>query len=76
MKKEHGGLGVPELRDLDLCLLGSWVKRYIMDEGKLWRKVIDRKYYRRGNIFLLRQKICISFLEGCDLGCSGCKTWV
>jgi hypothetical protein len=29
MKKEYGGLGVPELRDLNLCLLMSWVKRYI-----------------------------------------------
>jgi hypothetical protein len=51
MKKEYDGLGVPELKDLNLCLLGSWVKRYIRDEGKLWREIIDRKYYRRGNIF-------------------------
>jgi hypothetical protein len=37
MKKEYGGLGIPSLKDLNLCLLGSWVKRFISDESKLWR---------------------------------------
>lgn len=44
MKKDQGGLGVPNLRDLNLCLLGSWVKRFIKDENKLWQKIIHRKY--------------------------------
>ena len=35
MKKEAGGLGIPDLRYLNLALLGSWVKRFIRDEGKL-----------------------------------------
>jgi hypothetical protein len=26
MRKEHGGLGVPRLKDLNLCMLGNWVK--------------------------------------------------
>jgi hypothetical protein len=51
MRKQYGGLGVPDLKDLNLCLLGSWVKRYFRDEGKLWKKVVDQKYCRRGNIF-------------------------
>jgi hypothetical protein len=38
MKKQYGRLGIPEIRDLNLCLLGSWVKRYVRDEGKLWRR--------------------------------------
>jgi hypothetical protein len=33
-EKQYGGLGVPCLKDLNLCLLGSWVKRFIRDEGK------------------------------------------
>jgi hypothetical protein len=33
--KKYGGLGIPDLKDLNLCLLGSWVKRFIKDEGKL-----------------------------------------
>jgi hypothetical protein len=28
MLKEFGGLGVPNLRDLNICLLASWIKRY------------------------------------------------
>jgi hypothetical protein len=51
MKKEFGGLGLPCLKDLNLCLLGSWVKRFIKDEGRLWRSVVEAKYYRSGNIF-------------------------
>jgi hypothetical protein len=35
IKKEHGGLGGPNLRDFNLRLLGSWLKRYISDENKL-----------------------------------------
>lgn len=42
MKKEHGGLAVPDLRDLNLALLGSWIRRYEENRNSLWRKVIDR----------------------------------
>jgi hypothetical protein len=35
MKKEFGGLGITCLKDLNLCLLGSWLKRFIRDEGRL-----------------------------------------
>jgi hypothetical protein len=37
MEKEYGGLGVPNIKDLNLCLLGSWVKRYIHEERNIWR---------------------------------------
>jgi hypothetical protein len=50
MKKEYGGLWVPNIKDLNLCLLGSWIKRFIRDEGKLWRDIVDKKYYKTGNI--------------------------
>jgi hypothetical protein len=51
MKKEFGGLGIPQLKDLNLCLLGSWVKRFIKDEGRLWRDIVEKKYCRHGNVF-------------------------
>src|SRR3954467_3050153 len=35
LKKEFGGLGIPDLGNVNLCLLGSWLKRYIADDGKL-----------------------------------------
>jgi hypothetical protein len=44
MKKEYGGLGVPDLRELNLCLLVSWIKRYAADKDKIWRLLIDFKY--------------------------------
>jgi hypothetical protein len=42
-KKKYGGLGVLNLKYLNLCLLGSWVKRFISDENKLWRGIIEEK---------------------------------
>jgi hypothetical protein len=44
MEKEYGGLGVPSIRELNLCLLGSWVKRYSIDKEKIWKMLIDFKY--------------------------------
>jgi hypothetical protein len=35
MKKEFGGLGIPNLKDLNLCLLESWIKHYIRAEGSI-----------------------------------------
>jgi hypothetical protein len=35
MKKDFGGLGIPNLQDLNICLIGSWIKRYIQSEGAL-----------------------------------------
>jgi hypothetical protein len=55
-EKQYGGLGIPDIKDLNLCLLGSWVKRYFMDEGKLWRKVVEKKYCKKGNIFCSEKK--------------------
>lgn len=44
MCKEHGGLGVPNLRELNISLLASWIKRYKSDKEKLWRELLDFKY--------------------------------
>lgn len=50
--KDFGGLGIPNLRDLNLCLLGSWVSRYFNDGGKLWREILYFKYNTRNPNFL------------------------
>jgi hypothetical protein len=49
-KKEFGGLGVPNLRDMNLCLLGSWFKRFFSTEDKIFRKIIEYKYNTSPNI--------------------------
>lgn len=35
MSKEFGGVGIPNLRDPNICLLGSWMKKYEKDRGKI-----------------------------------------
>jgi hypothetical protein len=58
-KKELGGLGAPDLRDLNLCLLASWIQRYHDSDGKLWKAIIDAKYHTKSpNIF------CYPYREG------------
>ena len=52
MKKDFGGMGIPNLQDLNLCLIGSWIKRYIQGEGSLWKRVIDSKYNTKNPIIL------------------------
>jgi hypothetical protein len=44
IKKEHGGLGIPELRNLNMCLLASWIQRYQDSDNKLWKDIVDTKY--------------------------------
>jgi hypothetical protein len=44
MKKEYRGLCVWDLRELNLCLLGSWIRRYSADKEKIWKMLIDFKY--------------------------------
>jgi len=43
MCKEFGGMGIPDLRDLNICLVASWLKRYIVDRDKLWNELVDFK---------------------------------
>jgi hypothetical protein len=73
MKKSYGGLGNPGLKDLNLCLLGSWVKRYIRDENKLWRNIIDKKYCKNSNIFHSNKTHASPFWKGVILATKALK---
>uniref|UniRef100_A0ACD6AF76 Uncharacterized protein n=1 Tax=Avena sativa TaxID=4498 RepID=A0ACD6AF76_AVESA len=37
-------MGIPSLADMNLSLLASWIKRYQLDDNKLWKQIIDHKY--------------------------------
>jgi hypothetical protein len=50
-------MGISNLQYLNLCLIGSWIKRYIQGEGALWKKVIDAKYNTRNPNILTCQDI-------------------
>jgi hypothetical protein len=44
MLKKFGGVGIPNLRDLNICLLVSWIKTYQEGNGKLRKELIAFKY--------------------------------
>jgi hypothetical protein len=65
MLKDYGGLGIPNIRELNLCLLGSWLKRYSGDEGKLWKSLVDFKYNDHSpNIFTCSETGASNFWKG------------
>jgi hypothetical protein len=65
MKKENGGVGIPNLRDLNLCLLRSWGKRYPGDRDKIWRMLVDFKYNtKKPNIFTCKDAGVSNFWKG------------
>ena len=65
LKKQHGGLGIPNIANMNLCLLASWVKRYFLDEGKIWKQVIDAKHNTHSpNIFACSNNGASPFWKG------------
>ena len=54
MKKDFGGLGIPNLQEINICLLGSWIKRFYEEDLKPWKLLIVHKYLgNKPNIFSL-----------------------
>lgn len=65
ISKEFWGMGLPNLRDLNICLLASWLKRYNQDRSKLWAELIDHKYNTsKVNIFQTRTAGASPFFKG------------
>ena len=73
MKKDYGGLGVPDLKDLNLVLLGSWVKRFILDEGKLWHQIMGT-YQVQTNLFVQTMETSIWAIRSTSKG-RGVERW-
>jgi hypothetical protein len=61
-RKEKGGLGIPNLRDLNLCLIASWIQRYYEARDKIRRQIIGFKY--SPNIFATVKEIAHPFRRG------------
>lgn len=63
--KEYGGLGIPCLRDLNICLLASWIRRYNIDDHKMWKQFLDFKYKtEKPNIFCSNVNGASQFFKG------------
>ena len=43
-KKVYGGLGVHNLRELNMSLLSSWASRYFAGGDKNWLILLDHRY--------------------------------
>ena len=41
---ENGGLGVRKLTTLNKTLLGKWLRRFGVEETRLWRRVVALKF--------------------------------
>jgi hypothetical protein len=64
-KKDKCGLGIPDLRDLNLCLLASWVQRYHEEGPKLWKAIVDYKYHTCSlNLFVVKIETSHPFGKG------------
>jgi hypothetical protein len=71
---EFGGLGIPNLADMNLCLLASWVKRYQLDNHKLWKQIVDHKYRTESpNIFACPEQGLSLFWRGVMWAASAAK---
>jgi hypothetical protein len=58
-------LGIPDLRELNMCLLASWIQRYYDSEFKLWREIIDCKYSIEPNVLCCVNRNASPFRKGC-----------
>jgi hypothetical protein len=44
LRKEYGGLGVRQLKEFNIALLGKWCWRMLVDHGGLWFRVLVARY--------------------------------
>lgn len=56
---------MPNIRDMNLCLLASWIKKYNVDRDKIWKQITDFKYKTQiPDIFTCPSNIASPFLKG------------
>ncbi|XP_045797575.1 uncharacterized protein LOC123891718 [Trifolium pratense] len=48
LRKEYGGLGVRQLREFNIALLGKWCWRMLVDREGLWFRVLVARYGLEG----------------------------
>ncbi|PNX93679.1 receptor-like kinase [Trifolium pratense] len=48
LPQEYEGLGVRQLREFNLALLGKWCWRLLVDRGGLWFRVLEARYGLEG----------------------------
>ena len=43
-RKKKGGLGIKDINNFNVALLGKWKWNLLQHQGKLWAKVVESKY--------------------------------
>ena len=65
MCKKFGVLGIPDLGELNMCLLVSWLQRYQIDNDKLWKQIMYAKYDTENpNMFYSNSTGASQFFKG------------
>ena len=78
MKKDFGGLGIPNLQEINICLLGSWIKRFYEEDLKPWKPLVAHKYLgNKPNIFVPSSNPKTSrFWKGLKIYYACCEIWL
>jgi hypothetical protein len=64
-KKEVGGFGIPDMRNLNLSLLNSWIFRYGLHTDSMWVKIVNHKYNTNNpNFFCSNETAASPFWKG------------
>jgi hypothetical protein len=61
--KDQGGLGILDLRNMNISLLTKWLWRLETSDG-LWQKIIRHKYIKDNPLIVVEKRKYISVLEG------------
>ena len=73
-KKEFGGLGVPDLRTLNLSLLAAWIQRYHLNNNVLWKQIVEFKYKtEQPNLFCCPDLGASPFWKGVSLAANAAR---
>ena len=73
-KKDFGGLGIPNLQNLNMCLLASWIARYHLNQEAIWKNLVNHKYnIIDPNIFCYPENNISPFWKGVMWACKAAK---
>ena len=75
-KKDFGGLGIPDLRSLNLSLLCAWIFRYHLNSNAIWVRILDSNIELKILTFsIVRMWELLLFGKGCS-GLHRLPIWV
>jgi hypothetical protein len=71
-----GGWGIPDISNMNLCLLASWINRYHLSDNVIWKKIVNYKYNNHPNIFCCPEIGASPFRKGVLWACKAAQVGV